>query len=64
MKICAQHPLQPEFTLCGDAFDAPETEDDVEPFKFAVPGDKVTCEHCRRAIAFIHEIYTSGGKAR
>lgn len=64
MKLCAQHPLQPEYTLCGDAFDAPDTEDDVEPFTFAVYGEKVTCAKCRLAIAFIYEIYTPKGKAK
>ncbi|UUV44556.1 hypothetical protein RCMOTHERGOOSE_46 [Rhodobacter phage RcMotherGoose] len=67
MKICAQNPIQPEFTLCGDAFDIADTEapdDDIEPFTFAVPGQKVTCEQCLRAIAFIHEIYTPKGKVK
>lgn len=67
-KLCAQNPVQPEFTLCGDAFDIISTEapdEDIEPFDFAVGrGDKVTCEHCLRAIAFIYEIYTPKGKVK
>ena len=63
MKRCAQNPMHPEYTLCGDAFDAPETEG-IEPFTFAVPGEAVTCDKCCKAIAYIYEIYTPKGKVR
>jgi hypothetical protein len=64
MKLCAQNPIQGEFTLCGDAFDINAVDGDVEPFEFALPGQKVTCEACLRSIAFIHEIYTPKGKLK
>lgn len=62
MKFCAQAPSQPEYSLCGDAFDAPDTEDDVEPFEFAKPGQVVTCEKCRLAIHRIREAFPRGFK--
>lgn len=61
-KICSFHPLQPEFSLCGDAFDAPDTEDDVEPFELASNGETVTCENCREAIKAIRDSYPRGYK--
>lgn len=36
MKICAQNPANPEYSLCGMAEDAPETEDDEEEFGLLV----------------------------
>ena len=38
-----------EFTLCGDAFDAPDTEDDVSPYRKAT-SRIVTCERCTRLV--------------
>lgn len=64
MKICAQKPNQPEYSLCGDAYDAPETEDDVEDFSIATPGQRVTCEDCKSAIQEIYTNYTIGGYCR
>ena len=64
MKRCAQSPAQPEFSLCGDAWDAPDTEDDVEPFRFAERGETVTCEKCRGIIDKIRESYPRGYKLR
>jgi hypothetical protein len=44
-----------EFTICGIAFDAHESGDVDEEVVFADPGQLVTCEDCRRTIAFIKQ---------
>ena len=62
IKICAVMPMQAEYSLCGDAFDAPDTEDDVEPFELAKPGNVVTCEKCRDIIREIRDTYPRGFK--
>lgn len=64
MKLCAQAPLNPEFSLCGDAEDAPETEDDVEPFRFAGEGETLTCEACMQIIKHVRLDYTHRFKRR
>lgn len=64
MKICAQNPVNSEYSLCGDAFDAPDTEDDVEPFKFVKPQERVTCIICLCAIRNILISYTRNGKLK
>lgn len=61
-KLCATNPIQPEFSLCGDAYDAPETEDDVEPFDFAYEGQTVTCVNCRHVIDTLREQFPRGYK--
>lgn len=62
MRRCAEHPLQPEFSLCGDAFDIYETEgDDAEPFAFVKRGQTVTCDNCRDAITKLRRNFTSRG---
>lgn len=45
---CADNPIQPEFTLCGRAFD--DVEDDQEAPLFVMPGHVVTCEQCLAVI--------------
>lgn len=62
MKICAKMPNNYEYSLCGDAFDAPQTEDDVEPFKLAETGDVVTCDKCRKIIREVRDSYQRGFK--
>ncbi len=64
MKLCAQNPANYEYSLCGDAFDAPDTESDVEPFRFAEIGEQITCEKCVKCIQDIHRCYTAGGRQR
>jgi len=61
MKICAQNPANPEYSLCGMAEDAPETEDDEEEFEFSRFGIRVTCADCLNVIRNIHETYTQKG---
>lgn len=57
MKVCAPNPNSGgEYSLCGDAFDAPDTEDDVEEFRIGESGDLVTCPKCREAILEIKAI--------
>lgn len=63
-KRCAEDPGQPEYTLCGMAFDSPYTEPDVEEFNLAAPGQHVTCDQCRRSIREIISEYTPTGLRR
>lgn len=42
-----------EFTLCGIAFDAHDSGDADEPAVFAVTGQTVDCEDCRRIIDYV-----------
>lgn len=62
VKRCATMPWNAEYSLCGDAFDAPQTEDDVEPFELVKPGETVTCEKCRMTIRKIRSEYPRGFK--
>lgn len=55
---------QPEFTLCGMAFDAFETGDADGPIVFSKPGERVTCEDCLHVIAEIYREYTRTGWRR
>jgi hypothetical protein len=62
VKICAESPSNSEYTLCGNAFDAPDDPllDDMEPFKFAAPGQTVTCTECKRVIDNVRASYPRG----
>lgn len=51
---------QPEFTLCGFAFDAHDSGDADEPIIFAKRGEVVTCEECRAVIDYIRQHYRGG----
>lgn len=42
-----------EFTVCGLSFDAHETGDADHPVVMAQSGQTVTCEACRKTIAFM-----------
>ena len=64
MKICAQNPSNGEYSICGDAWDAPDTEDDVAPFRFAKPQERITCNICMDSIRFIQAHYTRSGKLK
>ena len=59
MKHCAQHPVNEEFSLCGND----ENEQTLETeFTFVVSGKaKIDCEDCLRIIAEIHQMYTKSG---
>lgn len=62
-KLCADDPLQGEYSLCGNAFDAPDDPmGDVEAFDFARPGQTVNCDECLRAIAEIKLRYSPKGR--
>jgi hypothetical protein len=64
IKRCIQNPLNGEYSLCGDAFDAPDTEDDVEPFRFAEVGEYANCKHCLDLVHFIRHGVTPKGRIR
>jgi len=44
-RRCAESPLNAEFSLCGDAFDA-HHDDDEAYFDFVQPGESITCAKC------------------
>jgi hypothetical protein len=56
-KILHGESSAPEYTLCGDAFDAFESGDADEPIVFANAGQVVTCTECRRAIDYVRKHY-------
>lgn len=56
IRRCAESPNQPEFSLCGDAFDAFSSGDSDEPFEFAGEGQTVNCEMCVSAIREIKKL--------
>ena len=64
MKLCAQNPLQSEFTLCGDAFDINAVDDEIEPFRHAEIGEYVTCKQCLKLIEHIHLHITQRGRIK
>lgn len=67
MKNCAQNPCQPEYTICGNACDSFGDIgcEDIEEFRHVeLPGERVTCEDCLRAIKEIHETFTPKGKVK
>ncbi len=66
MKICAESPSNREYSLCGNAYDAPDDPmlEDMEAFKFADEGETVTCEECTRVIRHIRLDYTQRYRRR
>lgn len=67
MKRCGENPAQPEFSLCGDAFDLSPTDtgdDEFVPFRFANPGEWITCERCREVVKLIKNNFTYQGKVK
>ena len=66
MKVCAVNPLMGEYSLCGDAFDAPDDpECDTPTFILATrPGQIVTCEGCLKCIQELRARYTDKGRVR
>lgn len=46
MRRCAENPINAEFTICGDAFDALETGDADEAHECAGPRQVVNCPSC------------------
>lgn len=62
-KLCAEDPLNGEFSLCGNSFDAPDDPMcETDPFDFARLGQTVTCTECLRAIAKIKARYSPKGR--
>ena len=51
-RVCAPMHGNGEYTICGDAFDAHSSGDCPEEINLGDPGDLVTCEKCREAIAY------------
>lgn len=45
-----------EYTMCGLAFDAHRSGDHEDPIEFAVEGEAVTCEACRRVVQEVRKI--------
>lgn len=63
MKRCAENSANAEYSLCGVAYDAPDDYMcQAEPFRFAMPGESVTCEDCKTAIRTIRDSYPRGYK--
>ena len=50
IRRCAMNPMQAEYSLCGEAFDAFDTGDTPERFEFAEEGRSITCRRCCEAI--------------
>lgn len=50
----AQHPIAPDYSLCGFAFDAGSSDDrDEGDLLFAGDGETVTCRDCRAIVLAI-----------
>ena len=64
MRVCAENPTQGEYSLCGDAFDIADDDDEAEPFRMAKIRDRVNCEQCLRVIRTIKVGYTNAGRRR
>lgn len=56
MRKCAQSPIQAEFTLCGDAFDAYDSGDAEEQHQIVGAGQVVDCPQCCKVIQDIREM--------
>lgn len=66
MKICAHNPVNAEFSLCGVAFDAAETENEVDA-KYVLAteaGESVSCGDCKLVINEIYSTYTQTGRLK
>lgn len=48
-------PINPEFTLCGNAFDGQPGDDEHPPMERVEP-QKITCSQCREIITFIKQL--------
>ena len=55
-RKCAQNTSNPEFTLCGDAFDAFASGDADEEHECAGQGGTVTCPECCTQIRDIRDM--------
>jgi hypothetical protein len=55
-RRCATNPLNREFSLCGDAFDAFASGHADEEFEFAKVGEPITCEKCCHAVSEIKKL--------
>lgn len=65
MRLCAETAAQPEFSLCGDAFDAADDlQDEALRYRIAAPGERITCPVCLRMLADIFSRYTRTGKVK
>lgn len=58
MTILHGPSYDPEFTLCGLAFDAFDSGDCDSPIVFAQIGERVTCDYCIRVIEDVRHGYT------
>lgn len=56
LRRCAQHPLDAEFSLCGDAFDGFASGDLDEDYEIAGPDQSITCPRCCQAIREVKAI--------
>ncbi len=56
VRRCAASPVQPEFSLCGEAFDAFDEKLTSEPYEIAEPDQSITCPMCCEAIREIKSI--------
>ena len=57
------NPLNGEFTLCGDAFDADAIDGEVAPI-FSKRGEHVTCEKCLIVIRYCKDLSLSAERAK
>lgn len=56
VRRCADNPAAPEYSLCGQAYDAFDSGDADERFEFVEKGQTINCENCCRAIREIKRI--------
>lgn len=64
MRICGEDPSNPEYSMCGFAFDAPYTEDDCELFELSDGRKAITCCDCKERIQAIYRTFTKSGRLR
>lgn len=65
MKVCAHNPAQPEYSLCGDAFDLEADLGEGEPYVLATDTQMpVTCSACKRVLADLFSTYTPTGRLK
>jgi len=50
LRRCAESPVQPEFSLCGDASDGFASGDLDEDYAIARDGESITCPKCCNAV--------------
>ncbi|WP_458736982.1 hypothetical protein [Pseudomonas chlororaphis] len=56
VRVCAGNPVNGEFTLCGDAFDAFATGDADEEHVQAEKGQTITCDKCCAVILDVRQM--------